>query len=243
MGEIMNLAVVGVPKSGTSMLCNALTHPGETVVLYEPWATFDSHHVKGQAASLGYHGDDILGWAQSHRRWGVKEVKVENIRPTLARDPEILVLLVRNLRHAALSMRETHQRLGTDLDLRRSWIEASAALVLELYRSWPRERLVLCHYERFVQEPAYREAFRRRIDWPALDGDVDRGLGTWLQRPHEAARHGGAITGRSLARREAESDPQALAFAEQVVQACGPFNQVFGYDGTSRTSPTDFDRR
>lgn len=225
----MDIALVGVPKSGTSMLCNALTLPGEAVVLYEPWAGFDSPFVRRQAESLGYQGEDVLGWARSHPRWGVKEVKAPNIRAALEHDPGILVLLVRDLVHAALSMYETQRRLGVAWETRRSWMEESARLIVQLSREWPRERLVVCRYEDLVRDPGYRERFRQSIGWPALDGDVRRGLAEWLNRPHEAERHEGAITDRSVRGREAELDPQALAAADELARACAPFNEAFGY--------------
>ena len=220
MGERMNVAVVGVPKSGTSMLCNALTLPGEAVILYEPWAGFDSKFVRRQAKSLGYCGRDILAWARAHRRWGVKEVKAHHIRAALERQPELLVVLARNLEHAALSMLET----------RRSWTEATARLLVELHATWPQDRLVVCRYERFVTDADYREELRARIGWPSLGGDVARGLAAWLSRPHEAERHGGMISDRSLRLREAERDPAALAFAAEVARSCAPFNELFGYE-------------
>jgi len=230
MGDRMDIALVGVPKSGTSMLCNALTIPGEAVVLYEPWADFDSPFVRRQAESLGYDGPDILAWARSHPRWGVKEVKAHNIRAALERDPGILLLLLRNLGHSALSMFETQRRLGVPWEVRRGWMEESARLIVQLSREWPADRLVVCRYEQLVGDPGYREELRRRIGWPSLDGDVGRGLAEWLERPHEAERHGGAITDRSVRSRAAEADPEALAAAAEVARACASFNEEFGYE-------------
>ena len=36
MGRRMDVVLAGVPKSGTSMLCNAMTVARQAVVLYEP---------------------------------------------------------------------------------------------------------------------------------------------------------------------------------------------------------------
>jgi hypothetical protein len=109
-------------------------------------------------------------------------------------------------------------------------MEESARLVVQLSREWPAGRLVVCRYEELVADPGSREELRRRIGWPSLDGDVGRGFAEWLERPHEAERHGGAITDRSVRSRAAEADPEALAAAAEVARACASFNEVFGYE-------------
>jgi hypothetical protein len=231
MGRPMDVAVVGVPKSGTSMLCNAMTEPGRAVVLYEPVSDgFRSERLRRQAASLGFHGRNILGWARAHPKWGVKEVLADCIRKVAAWRPEHLILMVRDLRHVALSTYETNWRIPWDLEVRRHRLLETADLVMELRRTWPKERLTLCRYEAFVASAAEREALRRRVNWPALDGDVGRGLASWLERPHEAERHKGQITANSVQYRCREQCPRALRFAAEVVAAYRPFNRLFGYE-------------
>ena len=88
----------------------------------------------------------------------------------------------------------------------------------------------MCHYEKFVANDEYREAFRRRVNWPTLDGDVGRGLSTWLERPHEANRHNGRISANSIAYRRSSQEPDAEQFADDIVAACSSFNQMFGYE-------------
>jgi hypothetical protein len=228
-GRRPDLVLAGVPKSGTSMLCNAMTVAGRTVVLYEPiCGRFRMERLRTQAASLGYQGRNILGWARGHEKWGVKEVRADSIRTAVAWGPGHVVLLVRNIRHVALSTYETNQRIPWDLDHRRQRLIDSAEAVLEVYSTHPPDRLTVCRYEEFVSDPEYREAFRRRVDWPSLDGDVARGLATWLERPHEAERHDGRITANSLAYRRSPQTPEAEAFACEIVSACASFNEVFG---------------
>ena len=74
-----------------------------------------------------------------------------------------------------LSTYETNQRIPWDLNYRRQRLLDTAQAVMELHRSWPSDRLTVCHYEEFVSNPEYREAFRQRVDWPTLEGDVARG--------------------------------------------------------------------
>jgi hypothetical protein len=215
------------------MLCNAMTVPGRSVVLYEPIRSrFRAERLRTQARSLGFDGRNILGWARRHERWGVKEVLADSIRRAVEWRPDHVVLLVRDIRHVALSTFETNQRIPWDLDYRRERLIATAATVMELSQDYPSERLTVCQYEAFVSEPEYREAFRRRVEWPTLEGDVTRGLSTWLERPHEAGRHGGRITANSVQYRRDEQAEAAQQFARSVlsVPVCASFNGMFGYD-------------
>jgi hypothetical protein len=227
----IDLVLAGVPKSGTSMLCNAMTVAGRAVVLYEPiCGRFRMERLRAQAASLGYHGHNILRWASGHEKWGIKEVLPDSIRTAVGWGPEHVVVLVRDIRHVALSTYETNERLPWDLEYRRRRLIDSAAVVMELRRKYPPERLTVCHYEAFVSDPEYREVFRQRVGWPTLEGDVGRGLSTWLERPHEADRHDGLITANSVAYRRSSQEPEAERFARDIVTACAAFNVMFGYE-------------
>jgi hypothetical protein len=227
----MDVLLAGVPKSGTSMLCNAMTVAGQAVVLYEPIRSrFRMERLRTQAGSLGYHGRNILGWARRHKKWGVKEVLADSVRTAVAWEPEHVVLLVRDIRHVALSTYETNQRIPWDLEYRRRRLIDTALAVMELRGTYPAESLTVCHYEKFVSDSEYREAFRQRVSWPTLDGDVGRGLSTWLERPHEADRHNGRISANSIAYRRSSQEPDAERFARDIVSACASFNQMFGYE-------------
>jgi hypothetical protein len=231
MGRRMNVAIAGVPKSGTSMLCNAMTVAGRSVVLYEPIRSrFRMERLRAQAGSLGYYGHNILGWARKHEKWGVKEVQADSIRTAVRWGPEHVILLVRDLYHVALSTYETNQRLPMDLDYRRRRLINTAETVMELRQTYPPDRLTVCRYELFVSDPEYREAFRLRVQWPSLDGDVARGLSTWLERPHEADRHAGRITANSVAYRLSSQQPEPEQFAREVLSVCSSFNAMFGYE-------------
>ena len=59
-------------------------------------------------------------------------------------------LLVRDLRQVALSTYETNQLIPWDLNYRRQRLLDTAQAVMELHRSWPSDRLTVCHYEEFV---------------------------------------------------------------------------------------------
>jgi hypothetical protein len=106
----------------------------------------------------------------------------------------------------------------------------TAEVVMELRRTYPPDRLTVCRYEDFVSNPEYRETYRQRVNWPTLDGDVGRGLATWLGRPHEDVRHNGRITTNSVHYRRSSRDPEAGRFARDVLSVCPSFNEMFGYE-------------
>ncbi len=231
MGRRPDIVLVGVPKSGTSMLCNAMTVASRSVVLYEPTRSgFRAERLRTQAASLGYHGRNIVGWARTHEKWGVKEVLADSIKKAIEWRPDRVVLLVRDLRHVALSTYETNQWIPWDLDSRRRRLLDTALAVMDLPRICPPDRLTVCHYESFVSSQEYRESFRVEVNWPSLEGDVARGLSTWLGRPHEAERHGGRITANSVDHRRSAQEPEARRFAREIMSACPSFNSMFGYE-------------
>ena len=230
MGRRMDVVLAGVPKSGTSMLCNAMTVAGRTIVLYEAVdSVFRAERLRMQAASLGFHGRNIVGWARKFEKWGVKEVHARTIKKAIEWGPEHVVLLVRDLYHVALSTYETNQRLPTDLSYRRRRLIKTAETVMDLRQTYHPDRLTVCHYESFVSSHEYREAFRLRVNWPTLDGDVARGLATWLERPHEADRHAGRITANSVDYRHSYEEPEAEIFAREILAACPSFNPMFAY--------------
>ena len=231
MRRRLDVVLAGVPEVGDddAVQRDDRRRAGRRVVRADSRRVPRAERLRTQAASLGYHGRNILGWARTHEKWGVKEVLAEPIRMAVAWEPEHLVLLVRDLRQVALSTYETNQRIPWDLDYRRQRLLDTAQAVMELRRSWPSDRLTVCHYEEFVSSAEYRETFRQRVSWPTLEGDVARGLSTWLERPHEADRHGGRITANSVDYRRSAQEPEPQQFAARIMAACPSFNRVFGY--------------
>ena len=70
----------------------------------------------------------------------MKEVLAESIRTAVAWGPEHVVLLVRDIRHVALSTYETNQRIPWDLNYRRRRLIESARAVMEIRRHVSRRK-------------------------------------------------------------------------------------------------------
>lgn len=238
----MDALIAGMPKSGTTMLCNVMTRLPHGVILYEPGLerTRLSALCARQLESLGYGGPmtarQVEAWASALPRWGAKEVTVAGIRGVMSRhNPTRVILMLRSPWDAACSMYEMILRVGRNSrSSRMNWMVAAASEVVRLRDTLPPERLVEVRYESFVQNPEYRTAIQEDLGWPQLDGDVGRGLASWLRRPHEANRHNGRISDASLARWSGAVEPERARFARDVLRQCTDYCERFGYEVVPR---------
>lgn len=234
----MDVLILGVPRSGTSMLGNLMSSPPEQLILYEPHLgrRKPSRYAADQMAELGlpaFRSTRALArYVDAHTgRWGVKEVMARHLRPTL-RLYEIgrVVFVVRDIRHAAMSIfdrvREIPHRFSPGW--RGQGIVETAGLVVDLHARMASERKTVVRYERFVTDETYRREVEEELSWP-LRGDPTRGL-RQQGRARELERHEQRVTARSLELRETEDDPEKLAFADELVAQCTAYQELFGYE-------------
>lgn len=123
------ILVFGTMRSGTTMLCDLLTKPGQSLILNEPmlsvqWRGTDGREVKltnvvkrfdfteQTAAGIGDPSLPPSRWFRERLRpqlerlqlWGIKEVLLEQAAPLIKEiQPDKLVLCVRDLRDVYLS--------------------------------------------------------------------------------------------------------------------------------------------
>lgn len=233
----LELLVVGPPRSGTSMVSNLMTRPPRTLVLYEPRLEQRrlSRPLRHQLQELGLSpprsNRRLLSWAdRTVERWGVKEVAGRSIRWTYEKHrPRHVVLVLRDLRHAALSMYDRLREVpgGMGLEKRLGWMREAVEAVLDLHDRHPPARRLTVRYEEAVADPSILEAVGERLDWP-LEGDVGVGF-AGQRRGAELERHAGGITDRSVRLRAEETDPDKLVFADRVATACRRYQERFGY--------------
>ena len=132
MRRRMDVVIAGVPKSGTSMLCNAMTVPGRAVVLYEPIrGRFRMERLR-DGRQPGLPGPEYPRLGPQAREMGgqrgFRRLYTQGGRMgARARGPA-----GGDLRHVALWTYETNQRIPWDLDYRRQRLLASAEAVMEL---------------------------------------------------------------------------------------------------------------
>jgi hypothetical protein len=236
----LRVLVAGPPRSGTSLLANLMTAPPDTLVLYEPnlGRRAPSEFVRSQFTELGLplpatNRALVRGLEKGRTRWGAKEVTADWIRWTYERfQPETVLLVVRDIGHAALSMydRAGEAAPGVDLDFRAGWLARAAEAVAALYHRCDAARRVVVRYESFVTDPAAKGDLEARLGWE-LTGRTDVGFES-QNRWHELRRHAGRISQSSLALRRSESDPRKLEFAQGVVASCRDYQRLFGYEAS-----------
>jgi hypothetical protein len=238
----MRILIAGAPRSGTSMLANLMTSPSETLILYEPnlGRPVPSRLVQSQLRELGLPVPGttraLLGWLDREvARWGAKEVTAEWIDWTYDRfKPETVLLVVRDVRHAAISMYDRASEVppGMELSFRESWLIQAAQAVVELYHRCGAARCVVVRYESFVADPGVRRDLEARLGWQ-LQGRLGVGFES-QHRSNELHRHAGQISQASLELRRAESDPGKLEFAEEIARSCAEYQRLFGYPDPSQ---------
>ncbi|MDX9911775.1 MAG: sulfotransferase [Phycisphaerales bacterium] len=247
----LDLFIAGLPRAGTTMLANLLTAPPERLVLVEPGLTrgdpgahlpmqFEEFPDCPSPEHMLRRGDES---SEAHfwrvwgpiicglRSWGVKEVNPLGYDDLLAKyQPRRVIVLVRDIRDAALSLAEKHTRSpipgkGMDWATQRL-IDASHAL-LRVRSAVPSDRVRVVRYEDFVRDPAERAALESWLDWP-LAGRPDRHMESF-GRAWEIERHAGQVSDRSVDRRSREPSEDARRYASEVVEQLAEFQRTFGY--------------
>jgi hypothetical protein len=234
---MMDVLIVGVPRSGTSMLSNLMSSPPETLVLYEPHLGMrqPSDHVNAQLSELGWGRFDSTRQLVKHvsgsvERWGAKEVMPRHIRQTLQTCGfKLIIFMVRNLEHAALSLIDRvieMPHVASPDRWGRAFVETSTILV-DLFNRCDTESRVVVRYEKFVADQALRRSLEKQLKWPLI-GDLEVGFkrqGRWL----EIKRHERQVTATSLKLRSSEGDPGKLDYAAKLVSQCAEYQRLFGY--------------
>ena len=231
-----DLLIASCPRSGSTMLANALSMPPRSVVLHEPSlhrsSTFWLCH--DQLKCLGYGGSrisrDTANWlSNGFKQWGVKECHHDRIvAARRALRPQQIILLVRNPRHMGRSMWERAGRMGKGVGARGSWIINAGRTLVAIAKEDPTNMIVV-RYEDFVESESYRDALSIDLGWP-LGGDVSFGLDAPKKnRMYESERNKGRISDISLRLREKESDGEAARWGDMISNSMAEYRETFGY--------------
>jgi hypothetical protein len=245
--------IAAMGRSGSTLLCNWLTHAPDRVVFMEPFflRPKNSRLLRMQLDQIGlgatddeWHprtGEDardrfarLMGPRLAGRRWALKEVIVEEHDRVIAElRPRKLVICVRDIVDVALSFFEKHRRQDNLDRFSDEWvtdycIRESAALVR--LRNDVEARGLPCHvvrYEKFTRDNETRRALERFLNWRG-GGDVAAGLDRY-GRSFEVKRHGEAISARILQREERFLDDEQRQLAEIISRKCREYQDMFGY--------------
>jgi len=245
--------IAAIGRSGSTLLCNWLTHAPEQVVFMEPFflRPMNSRLLRIQLEQIGmpvsaeeWEADPaedartrfarLMGPRLAGRRWALKEVLAEEHERVLdALQPPKLIISVRDIVDVALSFFEKH-RFQDNLDrFSDDWvvdycIRESAALV-RLHDEAARRGIpcLVVRYEKFTRDDETRTALERFVGW-AGGGDVAAGLDGY-GRSFEIDRHGEAISARVLAREERSLGGEQRHLAELIGDKCREYQDLFGY--------------
>lgn len=178
-----------------------------------------------------------IKWIKAHiRLWSAKEVRYASIQYMLRKQkPRKIIVLVRDIRHAAVSYRERLIRLydgKVSADERFRQVTLPVANLLIRLCALPNARIV--RYEDFCRNPSERASLADWLGFP-LDGNLKCGFTTeqWANpahgRLHEYRFHKGRITTKSVVRRQTLDVVGEQAHAEFAAHLAFKYQKFFGY--------------
>lgn len=258
-GTPMGVAVMGLMRTGTTLVCDLLTVQGKSLVISEPnlLGHWDAplqeklHRLYGEAGlavgpppergryplNLAYFDETILPQLTPLQFWGVKYVDLVGWRRLFRTyPPQKLILCVRDLRAVTVSALELVNRMGLVFGDRKhlrdeAWIFARLAhSIHELMAMRQLPHLVL-RYEDLVDDPA---ALERLADYVGLDRlGEDRWnlmIEAGTRSKWELAKHGKTISKNALDRFDEEPDGPMRSMAERLWRILPEYSLAFGYD-------------
>ncbi len=257
----MKLAIYGMMRSGTTLLCDKLTVPDHGLILLEPNIHLNNwpDQVLKQMQKFGldvseeawkkadespesfqsYFNRRLLSKLQSLDYWGVKMVNFANWQSFLEMyPPEHLILCVRDLRDVILSALDLAPKL--DLFVDDNWIEKRAIQTAKSLVEMAKRPHTLVRYDDMCQQPELIDKLAEQLGLPGL-GNHRMSLEAVPHRKYEDDKHAGTVTTNSVNRYLREPNGPAKELAERVFRICKEYNEAFGYtEDNSATSVTSF---
>lgn len=181
--------------------------------------------------------DSGMEWVEANVAcWSAKEVDPSSIRYMLNNyQPDKIIVLVRDIRHAAISYRERLLALygdGTSAYERFRVAMLPVANMLIQLSHLPNSKIV--RYENFCSEQTERFDLEEWIGFP-LDGNMkaafeaDEAVDPVNARLDEYAYHQGQITTNSILGRAVLDDPGEQVHARFANQLASEYQRFFGY--------------
>ncbi|MCG6157843.1 tetratricopeptide repeat protein [Rubinisphaera margarita] len=252
----MKVAIYGMMRSGTTLLCDKLTVPGRGLVLLEPNIHMPGwpFHICKQLNDFGipvqeedwrrasqsesfqsYFNREVLPRLQELNYWGVKMVNFADSEKFLnAYPPEHLILCVRDMRDVVLSAQDLAPKLGNFVD--EAWIEKRALETAAALVKMARRPHTLMRYEDMCSRPRLIEDLAARMGLPR-PGDHRLSLDAVPHRLYENTKHEGKVSRKSIQRFDSEPEGPRKELARKVWEKCGEFNELFGYSTRVKSTP------
>ena len=212
----MDVYIAALGRSGSTALANWLTTPPTHVVFHEPnlLRAHPTRLLESQLADWGMSKDEALSGS-----WGAKETSSDLHGPMLDRfSPSKVILCVRSVREAALSLFEKHRRQGLLDRYTDQWVadylvrEAEGLVDLADRLARGSALWTVFRYEEFGEN-----SLRQLADWIGWPGGGD------LARGFEAFGRGFEVQ-----RQRNRNLPTELAQqASKIAERCASFESRF----------------
>ncbi len=217
MTKKLDILLVSLPRSGSTMLSNLMTYNNS-------WCMVEPHNhenktkswIAKQARALGRHfkGCDFKNLAEQmtdFKKWGIKEIHQRHYIPVNNQlTPERYIILLRDPGEVFLSLKNFHY---TAKDTRDKILETLIMWWQEIHQFAafiPNDRTTIIYYDQLLM-PEYRVRLGNYIDWPLI-GQPD----LWLKdynRTNEAR-------GNEIERRIHIQTRQDLDYMELAREKC-----------------------
>ncbi len=246
-----DIYIAAMGRSGSTMLCNALTHPPEQIVFIEPGFHTPPYRnmLKPQLTKYGMQlaetdGKETgrppnaelnarLGADLRNIKWGFKEVQCsEHAKVLKVFNPKHVLVNVRHIRNVALSFLEKHQRQNNEAHFPPSWVEAyclrESRDLVALCKLMDRagQEWSLVRYEDFTRSQSFRAQLAQDVGWK-IGGQNDQFFGDF-NRSYEANRHNQAVFHETqVAQRNLSMEKQEIAV--KIEAESGEYQEYFGY--------------
>ena len=255
----MGVAVMGLMRTGTTLVCDLLTVKGRSLMISEPnlLGRWDAplqvklHQLYrdvgleiGEPPPAGtyptnieYFNEAVLPELKPLQFWGVKYVDLAGWRRLFrAYRPQKLILCVRDLRAVAISALELANRMGLVFGDRRhlrdeAWVFARLAYsVHELMAMRQLPHLAL-RYEDLVDDPATLDRLAAFAGLEKLGEDrFNLLIEAGTRSKWELSKHGKEISKKALDRFDGEPPGPMRSMAERLWRLLPEYSLAFGYD-------------
>ncbi|MGD9744429.1 MAG: sulfotransferase [Dongiaceae bacterium] len=255
----MDIAVMGLMRSGSTLLSDLLTIRGECLILSEPnilgrWSPTVVDRIHKLAANFGldpgptppvetewpsygsYFDKVLLPQLGRLPRWGTKYVDLVDWRPTLARyRPKHLILTVRDIRDVAISSIDRVARLKLAFRGRRymrddAWVMSNLAFNVHELMAMRSEPHLLVRYEDMASDPAIRQRVADFVGFERLSDRRENLEAGGMARQWELRKHGEGISTRSVGRYREEPWGPVKALADRLWRLLPEYSEAFGYE-------------
>jgi hypothetical protein len=256
----MSVAIMGMMRSGTTLVADLLTVRGKSLIVSEPnllgnWNQGQTRRTHAIAEAFGfdvppppppgtysrnheYFHAAILPQLQKIDFWGVKYVDLYNLEGLFARYPaKKLILCTRDIRDVVLSAIELVERMKLAFDDRthmrdEAWVFSRIAYTVHEIMALRRFPHLVLRYEDLAAEPERtKEQLRGYMEMNALGTER---LNLRIEDPSriewESKKHAEGITDRSLGRYEREPEGPRKRLADRMWRLFPEYSLAFDYD-------------